>query len=64
VLGLLAGGATSKYVAGQLGLSVKTVENHRARILEKLGVANTVAAIRLAHQHGLLAPAGVAGGGL
>ncbi len=64
LLGLLAEGLTSKEAAGQLGLSVKTVENHRARILEKLGVANTVAAVGLAHQHGLLAHAGHAGGDL
>jgi DNA-binding NarL/FixJ family response regulator len=54
VLGLLAEGATSKEVAQRLGLSVKTVENHRARILEKLDAANTAAAIGLAHRHGLL----------
>ena len=54
VLGLLAGGATSKEIAGRLGLSTKTVENHRSRILAKLGVANTAAAIGLAHQQGLL----------
>ena len=61
VLGLLAGGATSKEAARRLGLSAKTVENHRARILAKLGVANTAAAIGLAHRHGLLAAAGQAG---
>ncbi len=60
MLGLLAAGLTSKEAAGRLGLSVKTVENHRARILEKLGVANTVAAVGLAHRHGLLDPAAVA----
>ena len=54
VLGLLAGGATSKEVAGRLGLSTKTVENHRANLLHKLGVTNTAAAVGLAHQHGLL----------
>jgi len=54
VLGLLAAGLTSKEVARRLGLSPETVENHRARVLEKLGVANTAAAIGLAHQHGLL----------
>ena len=64
VLGLLAEGSTSKELAGRLGLSVKTVENHRARILEKLQVANTAAAVRLAHQHGLLGPVGHAGGDL
>ena len=56
VLGLLAAGLSSKEVARQLGLSPKTVENHRARMLEKLGAANTAAAIGLDHQQGLLAP--------
>ena len=54
VLALLADGATSKEIARQLGLSTKTIENHRARILEKLGVSNTAAAIGLAYQHGLI----------
>ena len=53
VLGLLAAGLTSKEVARRLGLSPKTVENHRARVLEKLGAVNTAAAIGLAHQQGL-----------
>lgn len=54
VLRLLAGGATSKEVAQRLGLRPKTVENHRARILEKLNAANTPAAINLAIHEGLL----------
>ncbi len=54
VVSLLAQGSTSKEIALQLGLSTKTVENHRARILEKLQVTNTAAAISLAHQQGLL----------
>jgi DNA-binding NarL/FixJ family response regulator len=54
VLNLLAEGSTSKELAQRLGLSTKTIENHRARILVKLGVANTAAAIGLAAQHGLL----------
>lgn len=56
VLMLLAEGATSKLAARTLGLSPKTIENHRARILEKLGVVNTAAAITLAFQQGLIAP--------
>jgi DNA-binding NarL/FixJ family response regulator len=56
VLNFLAEGATSKELAQRLGLSTKTVENHRSRILEKLGVANTAAAINLAAQQGLLLP--------
>ncbi|HET8630130.1 MAG TPA: response regulator transcription factor [Thermomicrobiales bacterium] len=55
VLALLAGGASSKEIARALGLSVKTVENHRARVLAKLGVVNTAAAVARAHREGLLA---------
>ncbi len=64
MLGLLAAGLTSKEVARRLGLSAKTVENHRARILEKLGTANTAAAVGFAHQHGLLDSLAYAGSGL
>ena len=63
VLGLLAAGLTSKEVARRLGLSPETVENHRARLLEKLGVTNTAAAIDLAHQQGLLDTTGQEGAG-
>jgi two-component system response regulator NreC len=54
VLGLLAKGYSSKEIARQLGLSIKTVGNHRTRILEKLGAANTPEAIGLAYQLGLI----------
>ena len=54
ILALLAEGATSKEIAQRLRLSTKTVENHRANILDKLGVANTAAAIGLAYQQGLI----------
>lgn len=56
VLGLLAAGDTSKGVAQALGLRTKTVENHRASILGKLGAANIAAAIRVAYEEGLLQP--------
>ena len=56
VLRLTAEGATSKEVAAALGLRPKTVENHRARILDKLGVANTAAAVRIALARGVLGP--------
>ena len=46
VLQLPAEGATSKEIALALGLRPKTVENHRARILDKLGVSNSAAAVR------------------
>lgn len=56
VLRLLADGSTSKEAARVLGLRTKTVENHRARILEKLQVTNTAAAIGMAYQEGILIP--------
>ena len=54
ILGLLAQGATSKEIGTRLAMSTKTVENHRARILNKLGAANTPAAIALAAAQQLL----------
>ncbi len=60
ILALIVDGLTSKEVAASLSLSVNTVDNHRARILAKLGVSNTAAAIRLATRQGLLAPDAVA----
>jgi DNA-binding NarL/FixJ family response regulator len=56
VLNWLADGATSKEIAVALGLRPKTVENHRARILDKLGVANSAAAVRAALAQGLVGP--------
>lgn len=41
-------GATSKEVALQLGISPRTVDHHRARILEKLGVRSIAELISLA----------------
>ena len=64
VLGLLAAGLTSQEVGQRLGLSEKTVEHHRAQILEKLGAATLAAAIGLAQRHGLLDGAGYEGTGL
>ncbi len=57
VLQMLAEGATSKEIAAILGLRPKTVENHRARILDKLGAANSAAAVRTALADGLVTSA-------
>ena len=57
VLQLLAEGATSKEIAVVLGLRPKTVENHRSRILDKLGVSNSAAAVRAAAARGFISPA-------
>lgn len=42
VLGLIVGGKLNKQIADELGISIKTVEVHRSRIMDKTG-ANSVA---------------------
>ena len=41
VLRLLAEGQPSKIIASRLGISIRTEEHHRARIMEKLGAPST-----------------------
>jgi DNA-binding CsgD family transcriptional regulator len=48
VLGLLALGYTNKQVAEELVLSVRTVESHRARIQQKLGISGRAELVRYA----------------
>jgi len=47
VMRLLANGLQNREVAEQLGLSPRTVEVHKARILAKLGVRNLAELVRL-----------------
>ena len=54
VLVLLAHGHTHSEMAEQLGISVKTVETHRARLSEKLGLKTRADLVRLALDAGLL----------
>jgi DNA-binding NarL/FixJ family response regulator len=54
VFHLLIEGLTTKELAQRLGISAKTAENHRARVLEKLQCRNTAEAIRYAVRRGLL----------
>jgi two-component system response regulator FixJ len=48
VLDALVAGKPNKVIAGDLGISVRTVEVHRARMMERLGVRQFAEAIRLA----------------
>jgi DNA-binding NarL/FixJ family response regulator len=57
VLALVADGATSKEVAGKLGISIRTVGNHRQRIMDALGARNTSDLTREAIRLGLLSVA-------
>jgi DNA-binding NarL/FixJ family response regulator len=54
VLGLLARGHTNREIASRLSLSVKTVETHRARLGDKLGLHTRADLVRLAIDLGLL----------
>jgi two-component system, LuxR family, response regulator FixJ len=48
VLEALVAGASNKVIAFDLGLSVRTVEVHRARMMDRLGTRQLAEAIRLA----------------
>jgi two-component system response regulator FixJ len=48
VLNALVAGRPSKVIAHDLGISIRTVEVHRARMLERLGTRRLAEAIRLA----------------
>lgn len=48
ILQLIAEGKNVKEIAYQLELSVKTVESHRAELMERLGIRNAAALVRYA----------------
>jgi two-component system response regulator NreC len=54
VLRLIALGYTNSEIAGQLFLSVRTVETHRAHIQQKLRVSSRAELVRYALQRGLV----------
>lgn len=54
VMVLLARGHTNQEIADRLGLSVKTVESYRSRLMQKLGLTSRAELTRLALELGLL----------
>ena len=54
ILQKIAKGKMSKEIADELFISVHTVNTHRQKILEKLEVDSSIAAIQYARQYGLL----------
>jgi PAS domain S-box-containing protein len=56
VLVLIAEGKSTKEAAARLGISYKTADSHRSRILEKLGVHETASMVRYAIRAGLIQP--------
>ena len=56
VLKLIAEAYTSKEIAAELVISIKTVERHRQNILENLGMSDRVELTRYAIRRGLILP--------
>src|SRR2546423_8946914 len=54
VLKLVAEGRTNQEIANQLVLSVKTVQAHRANVMEKLGLHDITHLVRFAIRHELI----------
>jgi DNA-binding NarL/FixJ family response regulator len=56
IVKLIAEGLTSDEIAESLVISKKTVDRHRANVLEKLGMRNRVELTRYAIRRGLVEP--------
>jgi len=56
VLKRIAEGRSTKEIAFDLNLSVKTVETHRAQIMERLGIRDVAGLVRYAMRTGLVPP--------
>ena len=54
VLKLTCEELSSKEIADRLNISDRTVQNHRANLIQKLGVRNTIGMVRFAYEHHLL----------
>lgn len=54
ILRLVANGRTTKEIGRALGISPKTVEFHRARLMQRIGVHDVTGLTRYAVQHGLV----------
>jgi DNA-binding NarL/FixJ family response regulator len=56
VLQLIVEGKSSKMAAQELGITAKTVESHRSRIMIKLGIHDIASLVRYAIRRGLIQP--------
>ena len=54
VLGLIATGLANKQIAGNLGVSIKTVEKHRQATMDKLNIHDTAGLTRYAMSRGIV----------
>jgi DNA-binding NarL/FixJ family response regulator len=56
IIRLLAEGSANKEIAAELGITIRTVETHRARIMLKLGLHSLTQLIHYAIRHNLVSP--------
>lgn len=56
VLQLIGEGKSSKEIAALLGISVKTAESHRTRMMQKLDIHDVASLVRYAIRRGLVVP--------
>ena len=56
VLQLISEGKSTKDVACLLGISAKTAESHRARLMRKLDIHETASLVRYAIRRGMIQP--------
>jgi DNA-binding NarL/FixJ family response regulator len=56
ILKLVAAGRTNQEIADQLVLSIKTVQAHRANVMDKLGLHDITHLVRFAIYHKLISP--------
>jgi DNA-binding NarL/FixJ family response regulator len=54
ILQLIAEGRSTKEIAHRLGLSVKTVETHRAQLMQRIGIRDVPGLVRYALRSGLI----------
>ncbi len=52
ILQLIAQGFRNQEIADKLSLSIRTIENHRFNLIQKLQVNNAAALIRESHRYG------------
>lgn len=53
ILQLVAEGKTTKQIAAVLDVSIKTVESHRAQLMERLDIRDVAGLVRFAIRHGV-----------
>jgi DNA-binding NarL/FixJ family response regulator len=56
IIRLLAEGKTNKMIAAELGITVRTVETHRSKIMLKLGLHSLTQLVHYAVRHNIVSP--------